>query len=119
MHYYFSDMHCLIIITILRENVATEGHLMPKHIAVHSTYHLRRTIDDDVFRHRMSVCASSFPEDGYYCYPKHVGTVTVHVLTNSCRVSFNDILMYICCAEDVYYKIFVCTDKRNRSWLVS
>ena len=59
---------------------------MSKHIAVHCTYHLRRTIDDDVFQHRMSLCASSFPEDGYYYYPKHVGTVTVHVLINSCRV---------------------------------
>jgi len=74
---------------------------MPKHIAVHCTYHLRRTIDDDVFQHRMSLCASSFPEDGYGCYPKQVGTVTVHVLTNSCRVSFSDTRLYICCTEDV------------------
>jgi len=74
---------------------------MPKHIAVHCTYHLRRTIDDVVFQHRMSLYANSFPEDGYYCYPKHVGTVTVHVLINSCRVSFNDTLMYIHCTGDV------------------
>jgi hypothetical protein len=30
-------------------------------------------------------CASNFPEDGCYCYPKHVGAGTVHVLTNSCK----------------------------------
>jgi hypothetical protein len=72
----------------------TEGYLMPKHTSVHCTYRLQRTMGDDVF------CASSFPADGC-CYPKHVGAVTVRVLTNSCKVSFNYILMYIYCTGDV------------------